>query len=184
MWKTENSIGCYVIKNRVQKAMWIGKSLTPHPPHPIAKYPIRNIPMKKPSLRRDTYPSIPRWICFCKILNDGVTFRDSIGWFVINDGQRTQKCWPKCFKCKFFGSEISWNLSNSILKLHEILIRDTLWHYRTITCRATAGWRRSLLGSGDHQFNRKSSALGNCVLFSNQHNSRFSLLFQYENGYW
>ena len=82
--------------------------------------------MKKPSLRRDTYPSIPRWICFCKILKDGVTFRDSIGWFVINDGQRTQKYWPKCFKCKFFDSEISWNLPNSILKLHEILIRDTL----------------------------------------------------------
>ena len=52
---------------------------------------IRNIPMEKPSLRRDTYPSIPSWICFCEILDDGVTFRDSTGRSVINDGQIRRK---------------------------------------------------------------------------------------------
>ena len=89
-------------------------------------------------MRRDTYPSIPRWICFSKILNDGVTFRDSIGWFVISDRQRTQRYWPQCFKCKFFDSEISWNLSNSILSLHEILIRDTLCFLHWICSLAEA----------------------------------------------
>ena len=40
------------------------KFLTPTPT--LTQYPIKEISMKNPSLRRDTYPSIPSWICFWK----------------------------------------------------------------------------------------------------------------------
>ena len=101
----------------------------PPPPHPIARYPIRNIPMEMPSLLWDSLSLYSELALFRLFLDDGDTFCHLASLSLINDGWRMQIYLQKCRKSKIFDSEISWNRPKAILFEQGILIRDTLCNF-------------------------------------------------------